>query len=298
MTYMKKRGVLFLLIFSVLTLSAQEIPEKDKILLSTEEDEIIDNILGDDIDVDQFLKSISSFQFLYFSVDYNTKSYFSGRDIGTDQFNINPQITYIHSSGFFVGVNGVYYSEFTPKWDYTSLTAGYGQSFGKNKSYNWTSSYASYFYSDGVDNPFTNAISFGLETTNKKKTLGTELTTTYLFGNDTSFQLISSNYGIVNLSKTKEYQLRLRPELNIVIAQQTIQLARTVTVRGKQFTRKTQKNDFGLINTQLQIPLQLNVGGFDFELGYVVNFPTALEGETGLGITNNINFSVSYLLGF
>jgi len=298
MIYMKKISVLFLLIFSVLTVSAQEISEKDKILLSTEEDEIIDDILGDDIDVDQFLKSIASFQFLYFSVDYNTKTYFSGRDIGSDQFNVNPQITYIHSNGFFVGVNGLYYSEFSPKWDYTSLTAGYGQSFGKNKPYAWTSSYARYFYSDGVDNPFTNEISFGLEATNINKTLGTELTATYLFGDDTSFQLISSNYGIVNLSKTKEYQLRLRPELNIVIAQQTIQLARTFTIKGKQFTKNTQKNDFGLINTQLQIPLQLNTGGFDFELGYIVNFPTALEGETGLGITSNINFSISYLLGF
>lgn len=295
---MKKTGVLLLLIFSVLTIYAQEIPEKDKIALSTEEDEIIDNLLGDDIDVDQFLESIASFQFLYFSVDYNNKTYFSGRDIGTDQFNINPQITYIHSNGFFVGVNGVYYSEFTPNWDYTSVTVGYGQSFGKSKAYKWTSSYARYFYSAGVDNPFTNAISFGLEATNKKKTLGTELSATYLFGDDTSFQVVSSSYGVVNLFKAKEYQLRLRPELNIVVAQQTIQLAQTFTIRGRKFTRYIQNNDFGLINTQLQIPLQLNVGDFDFELGYIVNFPSALEGETGLEITNNINFSISYLLGF
>jgi hypothetical protein len=295
---MKKIVALFLLIFSVFTVHAQEITEKDNITLSTEEDEIIDNLLGDDIDVDQFLKSIATFQFLYFSVDYNTKTYFSGRDIGTDQFNINPQITYIHSNGFFVGVNGVYYSEFTPNWDYTSVTAGYGQSFGKNKSYKWTSSYARYFYSAGVDNPFTNAISFGLEVTNTKKTLGTELSATYLFGDDTSFQMTSSSYGVVNLSNTKDYQLRFRPELNIVIAQQTIQLAQTFTVRGREITRYIQNNDFGLINTQLQIPLQLNVDNFDFELGYIVNFPSALEGETGLEITNNFNFSVSYLLGF
>ncbi len=295
---MKKTVALFLLIFSVLTVCAQELSEKEKIILSAEEDEIIDNLLGDDLDVDQFLKSIASFQFLYFSVDYNTKTYFSGRDIGTDQFNITPQITYIHSNGFFVGVNGVYYSEFTPKWDYTSLTVGYGQSFGKSKSYKWTSSYARYFYSNGVDNPFTNAISFGLEATNKKKTLGTELSATYLFGDDASFQITSSSYGVVFLSKTKDYQLRLRPELNVVIAQQTIQLAQTFTIRGREVTRNIQNNDFGLINTQLQIPLQLNVGDFDFELGYIINFPSALEGETGLEITNNFNFSISYLLGF
>jgi len=74
---MKKTVALFLLIFSVLTVCAQELSEKEKIILSAEEDEIIDNLLGDDLDVDQFLKSIASFQFLYFSVDYNTKTYFS-----------------------------------------------------------------------------------------------------------------------------------------------------------------------------------------------------------------------------
>lgn len=295
---MRKIGLLLLLMFTVLVVNAQDITEKDNTVLSSDEDEIIDNLLGDEIDIDQFLKSIASFQFLYFSVDYNNKTYFSGRDIGTDQFNINPQITYIHSNGFFAGVNGVYYSEFTPKWDYTSLTVGYGQNFGKNKSYRWIGSYARYFYSEGVDNPFTNAISLGVEATNKKKTLGTELSTTYLFGDDTSFQIISSNYGVISLSKTKKHHLKLRPKLNIVLAQQTIQLAQTFTVRGRIFTRYIQNNDFGLINTQLQIPLQLNYNDFDFELGYIVNFPSALEGETNLKTTSSINFSISYLLGF
>ena len=292
---MKKTCLTFLLFFSAFSIYAQEIPERET-LLNGDEDEIIDDLLGEDNDIELFLKSIASFQFLYFSVDYNNKTYFSGRDIETDQFNINPQITYIHSNGFFAGITGVYYSEFTPRWDYTSLSVGYGKNFGKDKTYKWTTSYAKYFYSQGVDNPFSNAISASIEINNKKKTYGTELSSTYLFGGDNSLQITSTSYGIISLFKTKKTHLKFRPELNIVIGQQVIQFAQTFTVRGRQFTRYIQNNDFGLINTQLQIPLQLNSNDFDFELGYIVNFPSALEGESNLKTTGSIHFSISYLL--
>ena len=265
--------------------------------LLSDEDEIIDNLLGEE-SVEEFLKSATDFQFLHFSVDYNNKTYFSGRDIGTDQFNMSPQLTYINSNGFFVGITGIYFSEFAPEWDYTAVTLGYGKSFGKDKKYRWSTSYARYFYSDtSEDNPFTNAISLGLEVDNKRKTLGTELSTTYLFGSDNSFQIISSTYGVLSLSKTEKTHLKLRPQLNIVVAEQTIQLSQTFTIRGQQFTRTVQNNDFGLINTQLQIPLQLDVNDFTFELGYIINFPSELEGETNLETTSNFNFSISYLLG-
>ena len=288
---MKKLSFFIFLILGIVNLQAQE---TDEIL--SEEDEIIDNLLGEE-SVEEFLKSATDFQFLHFSIDYNNKTYFSGRDIGTDQFNISPQLTYINSNGFFAGITGIYFSEFAPEWDYTAVTFGYGKSFGKDKKYRWSTSYARYFYSDtSEDNPFTNAISLALEVDNKQKTLGTELSATYLFGSDNSFQLISSTYGVLSLSKTKKSHLKLRPQLNIVVAQQTIQLSQTFTVRGQQFTRTVQNNDFGLINTQLQIPLQFDVNDFTFELGYIVNFPSELEGETNLETTSNFNFSISYLL--
>ena len=81
----------------------------------SEEDEIIDAILGEESE-DEFLESaVTKFQFINISLEYNNKTYFSGRDIGTDQFNVSPQIMYLHSNGLFAGLNGVYYDQFTPR---------------------------------------------------------------------------------------------------------------------------------------------------------------------------------------
>ncbi|MCF2874485.1 MULTISPECIES: hypothetical protein [unclassified Tenacibaculum] len=292
---MKKTFLLFSLFLSIISTYSQNSSEESEDVQLLEEDEIIDSILEEESE-EEFLKSVTELQFLHLSVEYNNKTYFSGRDIGTDQFNISPQITYIHSNGLFIGLAGVYYDKFTPEWDYTSATIGYGKGFGKNKQYRWSVSYDRYFYSDtSENNPFKNALSLGVEIDNKKKTFGTEVSTTYLFGSDNSFQIVSSTYGVLNLIKKKRHNLKLQPQLNVVLAQQTIQLSQTFTIRGMQFTRFVQNNDFGLINTQLQIPLQYSTGNVDFELGYTFNFPTALEGETSLNTTSFFNFSISYL---
>ena len=271
----------------------------------SDEDEIIDNLLGEE-SVEDFLKSATQFHFINVSVDYNNKTYFSGRDNGTDQFNVSPQLTYINSNGFFTGITGVYFSEFDPKWDYTAITLGYGKSFGKNNMFRWSTSYARYFFSDSTeDNPLTNAVSLGFDIDNIKRTLGADLTSTYLFGSENSFQLVFSTYGSLNLFKTNKYHLRLRPQLNIVWAEQTIQLnqafSTTVSARRPPIPpppppTNLESNSFGLINTQFQIPLQFDVKEFTFELGYIINFPSELEGETNLETTSNFNFSISYLI--
>ncbi|TVZ56258.1 hypothetical protein OD91_1540 [Lutibacter sp. Hel_I_33_5] len=287
---MKKIYIFFFLLVGFTNLYGQELEIKEE--LTNEEDEIIDLLLGEE-SIEDFIKSATNIQFLYFTVDYNNNTYFSGRDIGTDQFNTNPQISYINSNGFFAGLSSIYFSQFSPKWDYVAATVGYGKNFGKDKKYRWTSSYAKYFFTDNTDdNPFKNAFSLGLEVDNKSKTLGTELTTTYLFGDDESFQIVSSSYAQIDLHKSKNYHLKFRPQLNIIVADQTIQLAQINNGSISYITN----NDFGLLNTQLQVPLQLNVSDFDFEFGFTVNVPSPLEGESNLGITTNFNFSIGYLL--
>ncbi len=292
---MKKNFTFFFLLFSFLNFYGQDTLDKKSENQLPEEDEIIDNLLGEESE-EEFLKSATKFQFIHVSLEYNNRTYFSGRDIRSDQFNISPKISYLHSNGLSIGVMGIYYNQFTPRWDYTSVNVGYGKSFGEEKKMRWSVSYERYFYTNTTrENPFKNAVSLGFELDNIKKTIGTEISTTYLFGNDNSFQIIGSTYGVLSLSKTKKHHLKLRPQLNITLAEQTIQLSQTFTYRDREFTRYFENNDFGLINTELIIPLQYNVGNFDLELGYRINFPTALEGETNLKVTSSFNFSISYL---
>ena len=82
--------------------------------------------------LDELIESDFSFDFLYTSVSYNSNTFFSGRDSGTDQFNTIPQVSYYHSSGFNASISGIYYQNFDPSWDFTSVSLGYFKTTGKN----------------------------------------------------------------------------------------------------------------------------------------------------------------------
>lgn len=288
---MKKLFTLWLLILGLPCVFSQEKTTEDN-----EVDEIIDNLLMEDQDMEAFIDSVSDFQFVYLSANYSNDTYFSGRDIDIDQYNIRPQLTYMHSQGFFASLSGVYYSEFIPNWDYTTATLGYGKSLDKKKLLRLYASYSRYFYSKGVENPFTNAVSVGLGIKNKKRTLGTQLTGTYLFGEDNSFQIDSRSFVAFQLVKTKEMDLKLKPQLSFVAGQQTLELAQTSFQNGVQVTNYLENDVFDLINTQVNIPLQFSSNSFDMELGYSINFPSALANESNLPTTSYFNLSIGYMI--
>lgn len=289
---MKKVFMTFLIVSGGLFSYSQEKsnPDKDK-----EVDEIIDSLLEDDDILDELVDAYTNFRFIYLSVDYNSNTYFSGRDIGIDQYNIRPQITYMHSKGFIGSVSGIYYDEFVPKWDHTVATLGYGKSIGKKKILRLYTSYSRYFYSKGVDNPFENALTLTISIKNKQRTIGTQLSGNYLFGRDESFQISSISYGVFKLFKTKKSSLKLRPELSIVAGKQTFELAQTYILNGVITTDYLENDVFDLINTQINIPLEFSTHAFDFELGYNINLPSAIGTESNLSNTSFFNVSIAYL---
>lgn len=287
---MKIKIALLLCFFGFFNSYSQEVP-----ILNNDKNDIIDSLFEQNQIIDELLASISKYQFLYLTVNYNNDTYFSGRDIGLDQFNLNPRMTYLHYSGIYASVSGIYYDKFDPKWDLTTTSIGYGKSFGKNKTYKYATSYSKYFYNNGVDNSFTNdlTISFGLK--NKKRTLSTVLSGTYLFGNDQSFQIVSNSSATIKLLKLKKINLDLKPQLAFIAGKQTVELARTYVSFGTVNTYYEENDIFSLFNTQLSLPLQLRSNSFDLEVGYNINFPTAIGDEQDLKNTNFINISLSYL---
>lgn len=286
-----KKKLILLFCLSVFCVSfSQETKSKEN-----KTDALIDEFLEQNQIIDSFLKSYSKYQFLYLTVNYNDKTYFSGRDIGIDQYNINPRITYLHYSGLYGSVSGIYYSEFDPKWDLTTATIGYGKNFGKKKNYRYSVSYSRYFYNNDIDNLFTNDISASIGIKNKNRTLGTSLSGSYLFGSDESFQIASNSFVAFNLFKTKKTKLDFRPQINVVAGKQTVELARSYMRLGQLVTEYSENNVFSLINTQLNFPLEFSYNSFDVGVGYTINFPTAIGDESNLKSTGFFNVSMSYL---
>ena len=280
-----------LLLFTIATSFcsyAQEINEDDIDLLLT------DLFFSEQQFLDELIESDTSYNFLYTSVSYNNNTYFSGRDSGTDQFHVIPQVSYYHSSGFNASISGIYYQEFLPNWDFTSLSLGYFNTLGKKKNFVYNLGYTKFFYTDGYD-VFTNSIDISLGIRNKKRTLGTTISASYLFGADISYQVISNSYVNFTLKRTPNFALRLRPNVNFVIAKQSLAIEQIIFVNRQKVLETVNFNVFDLLNTQVSIPLSLSTKSWDFELGYNLNFPNAVLVESNLETTSFFSFSVGYL---
>lgn len=245
--------------------------------------------------LDELIEGGLTYNFLYTSVSYNTNTFFSGRDSGTDQFNIIPQVSYYHTSGFNASISGIYYQNFAPAWDFTSVSVGYFNTIGKQKNFNYNLGYTHFFYSDDFDD-FTNSIDLSVGIRNIKRTLGTTLAASYLFGTDTSLQLVSNSFLNINLKRTSNLALRFRPNISFIIADQTYTFSSLIrSPLGPRIVTVVQEV-FDLLNTQLSFPLSLSTKSWDFEVGYHLNLPNAVSKESNLSNTNFFSFSVGYLL--
>ena len=285
---MKNKLALIVCVFSVCFCFSQQ----NK---STETDELIDGIFEENQALDSIIDSMAKYQFLYLTVNYNNRTYFSGRDIGVKQYNMSPRMTYLHHSGFYGSLSGIYYSQFDPKWDLTIATIGYGDNFGKNDRFKYAVSYSKYFYNNGLDNLFTNDLTFAVGVKNNKKNLGTTFSGTFLFGKEDSYQLSSNSYFLMKIYNTSKFKIAFKPQLNMVAGKQTVELARTYLRQGRVITEYNNKVVFSLLNTQLNFPLQFSTNSFDFEIGYNLNMPTAIGDETNLKKTSFVSASLSYL---
>ena len=298
---MKNKLILFLCFINLLSVFAQEPPQK-----KTDIDQSIEDFLTEDESWDLFLASMTNFHLLYVSLNYNSNTYFSGRDLGIDQFNIAPQITYMHSKGFYASLSGIYYSEFDPNWDVTTATAGFGKSFGKGKIWNYYGSFSYFFYSNDIDNLYRSTLNGGLGISNKKRTIGTQLSGAYYFGDEGSYQILLRSYANLKLIKTKDHYLRFRPQFSVVTGTQIVDLSGgsiqkallTKIVIVPEDPIPVEDNVFGLINIQINLPLQYSIKNIDLELGFNYNMPSELGEETDLENTHFINFGIAYMFDF
>jgi len=286
---MKKLFTLFICLLGFFLTFAQEPTTK-------EEEILLDEFFDENQMINDLIASMSSYQFLYVSMNYNSDTYFSGRDIGLQQYNVRPEISYGHSNGFFANLSGTYYSEFIPKWDLTTATIGYGKTFGKKKLFKYHTSYSRSFYSSNIDHLYSNTLNVGISVRNKKRSVGTQLTGSYIFGTDQSFQITSRSYASFTLLNEKKAKLILKPQLSIIGGMQTIELAQISSLNGELITDYILNDVVDLINTQVSVPLQFNTRSFDLELGYNINLPSAIGNESKLKTTTFFNFSIAYLI--
>ncbi len=291
-----------LLLLLVILPFCHQIYSQDNQDINDEMDEIIDNIIAiDDEDLLDILDDLNKYQILFASVDFSDKTYFLGRDIGIDQYNIATQLMYENSNGIFIGISGNYYSKFNPNWDLTVISAGYGKSFGKLASIRAELGYSRYIFSNSSSNDFENSIDLSVDISTKDGSFGSSINTSYLFGGKTGWQSSVSVYGdikLFDLNSAKGSKVTFGPDISFIFGSENIDTSRidNLGIDIPFINRIVESFEtFSLRNIQLQLPITLEFNDLHIEAGYNISFPKAFEFENEIDNTSFFNLGLSYI---
>lgn len=288
-----------ILSFSVLQIKAQDLDE----IYHNHLDSLIDEIIFEDEELASLMGVNNNFQFLYGRLSLENNTFYAGRNLGYHQLNMTGQLVYFHSCGLNVALSGVWYEKLEPQYAATAVSIGYSRKFEFMKDFRFRASYDRYFYSSNdsiTDFTFNSSINLG--TTYRKKWGGSRVDFSLLTGNETRGQIswdffadfVIAKFGFLN-------KLEFEPEISLFFGSEDIidvKIGRVIGPLGRprpsiNYFTSTQ---FGLMNTEIQFPLTLTLGDFDFELGYNINFPRSLDPDYSYDITGYFNFSIGYIL--
>lgn len=293
----------FVLSFVISILAVTVFAQKD-IVFEIQEDRI-DSVLTDflfeeDDDLLGLLEGKKNFQFLYWRANYDTKTFYAGREIGNDQYNLSSQLFYLHSKGFYAGLSGAWYSQLDPGYRTTVLSFGYGKGLKKLKFLRLRSSFDLFFYNNSdpdFEPTYTSSLNLGASV--KSKIVSTRFDAAFLLGKEIGTQFNWDIYTKINLLKFgKLNKLRFEPEVSFFFGSETVEYDLS-TYLYDQFPdippTYYYEDIFGLLNTQIAVPLTLSVNNFDFEIAWKKNLPRSMDFQYDYPESSVVSFSVGYI---
>jgi hypothetical protein len=261
-------------------------------------DSLLDVIVFEDEELVSLLTGKKNYQFLYARTHFENRSYFSGRDIGIEQYNYSAQLSYFHSAGVNLAVGMIWYSQFNPKLYATSLSAGYSGKIGKNNDYRYRASYNRYLFSkmDSVDaHAFNSAFAAGL--TIDKGFIGTRFDLALLTGDETAGQASIDLFGDITLVKLGTFdKIKFEPEISFFLGKEIMAYYELGGPGQNQEYYLVEDSEFGLLNMALHFPISIDFKNFDLELAYNINFPNSTVSEEDLPMTSYFNLSLGYII--
>lgn len=258
-----------------------------------EADAILDELFPiDSLTIESMVLDLKKQDFLYINTLYNTKTLFSGRDFGVEQYSFFPAISYIDSNNFFLNVGSGYYSEVDPQWDFITFSGGYSNHLNKKKSIVATVAYSYTTFTEDVADLNNQRVSLSLSY--RAKWFRNALSGGYLFGGNRSSYLSNNTYFNIDLLASKSLDISIEPRVGIFWGNQTI--TELVLIGFFQF-QEVSTDVFQLLNTEVSIPIEFDFGKWDFEIDYTYAMPNALPGEEKPSNNGYFSISLGYLIG-
>jgi len=261
--------------------------------VKSEADAILDELFPiDSLTIESMVLDLKKQDFLYINTLYNTKTLFSGRDFGVEQYSFFPAISYIDSNNFFLNVGSGYYSEVDPQWDFITFSGGYSNHLNKKKSIVATAAYSYTTFTEDVADLNNQRVSLSLSY--RAKWFRNALSGGYLFGGNRSSYFSNNTYFNIDLLASKSLDISIEPRVGVFWGNQTI----TELVRIGSFQFQEVSTDvFQLLNTEVSIPIEFDFGKWDFEIDYTYAMPNALPGEEKPSNNGYFSISLGYLIG-
>ena len=261
--------------------------------VKSEADALLDELFPiDSLTIESMVLDLKKQDFLYINTLYNTKTLFSGRDFGVEQYSFFPAISYIDSNNFFLNVGSGYYSEVDPQWDFITFSGGYSNHLNKKKSIVATAAYSYTTFTEDVADLNNQRVSLSLSY--RAKWFRNALSGGYLFGGNRSSYFSNNTYFNIDLLASKSLDISIEPRVGVFWGNQTI----TELVRIGFFQFQEVSTDvFQLLNTEVSIPIEFDFGKWDFEIDYTYAMPNALPGEEKPSNNGYFSISLGYLIG-
>jgi len=303
----------FILIFP--SIYSQQKTEAEEI------DSLIEELFFSKQDIGELLNE-NKISLIYSSINYNSNTFYSGRSIGLNQFNLSPQISYLNSNGLIIGLSGVYLNQLEPAWDLTTISIGYSKWINKKNTISLNTSFSNYFYSYDKNDIYSRSVSLGMSYQSFNDNFFLNTSAGFFFDGSNLFQLVSNLYYSFNLIKKREkikeqkrskvwkvningkkklrrilsdrLTLYFNPMFSFYFNSETIDTKFSPSFFIDQNSSASQ-NYFGLVNTQIKLPVELNLNNIDLELSYYINIPMPIGDENNLPNTSFFGISIGYL---
>ena len=277
-----KKLIIFLMIMSGTQLFAQT----DKI------DSLLNDLVYNDSDPLIMPEKPVKFDFLYAGGSLSSKSFYAGREIGSDMLSITGNIFYYNSTGLFMGVSGNWYDQLTPAYSNTTVSAGFSTALDKKKLFTFRTSYSRFIYNTpdtASYYPYANNLNLGLSF--RKSWIGLRVSGNLLFGDESRINISPALFTRFTIIKLGKYnKIYTAPEVSAFFTSETVS-----TTQNTDPTLNTDEV-FGLLNTQLYVPLGISVGNFDFEFSLSQNIPTTNDVNISYPAKTFYSVSVGYMV--
>lgn len=295
--------VMALFVFSLPVFSQEESLDKmlDEFLFGkNSQDSLLESIDITDMELQDILNAMYNYRFIYVRSEFENKTFFSGQDLGINQYNIAGQVCYQGSKGLSIEIAGIMYSKFEPQYSTTVLTAGYNNRVSGAKGLSIRALYSRYFFAkvDSIEsNAFNSSANIGM--TYQWKGIGSSADFALLLGSESSAQVNWDLFADIPIIKFGlSNKLSIEPEVSFYFGNETVVINQYITRPRFSGEIYTKKKNFGLMNTMLRIPVSLSLGNIDISAGYNFNFPRIPGSNNKPAKTSFFNISAGYMFGF